>query len=402
MIVQNKTSLLTTIFFLVSSVCYCQIKIQGIVTDSDSKLAIPYVNIYSPKGDFHTASNLDGSFILLVKELPLNLIFSHVNYGKKEIKWVSQENTSVILTPLTIQLNEVIVKSQNPNQVVANVFQALSTSTEKIYGKGFYRQWTKNDDIYSEIIESFFTTEISTGGISQSKIVQGRYAMKEAKDKGLMTYKNFSVFTTTFPLVQLAERSFIGPLIKDSEKYFDFELSSNLKKDDGGIILVIKFKPKEDVHKPCFEGSLFIDDNYNLVRFKGFIEDKRFNPIAIDEPERISNVRLEVDIFCDNSHKNLLFFENSKVDLFYKYRLSKEKVRDIHTSSFFFLYDTKEDEQTAIGFDKYSQNDYEAIRRSEYDPAFWENLQVLSQTPIEKEIIRQFKKSNSFSKIFQR
>lgn len=377
--------------------------IEGKIFDSVENTSIPFVNVISKDDAKGTASNIDGSFIISVSKFPSTFVFSHVNYGKTEIIFTSTNNNKeIFLKPLSFQLDDIVISAFDPTGIVSSTFENLSSSSSSIVAKGFYRQWTKNDDLYSEILESFFTSKIDSRGIKAAQVSQGRYAIKDNKDKGLMTYKNFSVFTNTFPLVQLEERSFLYPIRKNAENFFNFKLIKVINGNDSNKINVIAFEPKPTNNLPAFKGELFIDDSYNLIRFKGVIEDDRFRPLGAIDPTRVSKLRLEVDAFCDNKVKNTQILENMKVDLNYKYRYDDKNSRDIHTSSFYFVYEVNPPDSNIDLPNNNQLNDYSAINNSVYDESFWEKLHVLAQTPIEKEVFKQFKRSKLFTRIFQK
>lgn len=72
----------------------------------------------------------------------------------------------------------------------------------------------------------------------------------------------------------------------------------------------------------------------------------------------------------------------------------------MHSSSFYFVYEyATTNINRELTVDK-NANDYQAIHNGQYDESFWEKKQVLSQTPVEKEIIKQFRKYNEFKKVF--
>ncbi|WP_333821213.1 carboxypeptidase-like regulatory domain-containing protein, partial [Ohtaekwangia sp.] len=368
------------------------------------KTEIPFVNITSKEEKNGSSSYLDGSFIITVTKFPATLVFSHVNYGKTEITFTSNKSTAeVMLTPLPVILDEVTINALDPERIVSECYQNIASSPTRVMAKGFYRQWTKNDDIYSEILESFYTSKITPKGIEAATIAQGRYAVKDNREKGLMAYQNFSVFTNTFPLVQTTERSFITPLRKDAEEFFVLKLQQVIDNPDSSKVYVVAFTPKQNNSKPGFCGQLFIDDRYNLIRFKGSIDDSRFQPLTTIDPQRVSSLKLTVDAFCDNRVGESILLENMKVDLQYKYRYNDKDSRQIQTSSFYFTYEMDTmPSGSAVSHTEPAANDYAAINQTAYDDTFWENTKVLSQTPIEKEIIKQFRKSKLFRKIFQK
>ena len=192
------------------------------------------------------------------------------------------------------------------------------------------------------------------------------------------------------------------PLRVNSDSLYSFKTSERIKrKYPVEEIYVIEFTPKAGLSKPAFQGRLYIDDHNNLIRLKAFISDPRFNPLGgAGDPKKVSEIRLEVDVFCDNHIDSAVLLQSAKVDLFYKYRYEQDKSRDIHTSSFYFVYDARPIGES-LEIKGRNEDDYQAIRGAVREDSYWETNSVLTRTPIEKEIIKQFRKSKSFKRLFE-
>ena len=62
-----------------------QIHLQGIVYDSASHEALPFVNISVKGASNGTSTQISGKFNLEIKQIPSTLILSYVGFEKKEI-----------------------------------------------------------------------------------------------------------------------------------------------------------------------------------------------------------------------------------------------------------------------------------------------------------------------------
>lgn len=91
-----------------------EIKMKGIITDSETKIPIHFVNIGFLNKNKGTISNLNGEFILNVSEKFLNdsLTISHVNYYPIKIPIDNFNNRTIFLEPRTNELSEVIVTNK--------------------------------------------------------------------------------------------------------------------------------------------------------------------------------------------------------------------------------------------------------------------------------------------------
>lgn len=85
------------------------IDINGSVTDSESGIPVPGVNILVKNTNKGTASDFDGNFVL--SDVPLNsiLVFSYVGYQTQEITIVNANPLNIALIEDTQSLDEVVV-----------------------------------------------------------------------------------------------------------------------------------------------------------------------------------------------------------------------------------------------------------------------------------------------------
>jgi hypothetical protein len=96
----------TTLFLLLFSLSLSA-QIKGIVKDSLSGKPIPYVNILVENENIGTTSEENGEFTIPNSEKDKNLIFSAIGFVKKKVK--ISKSTTVKLTPIDYQLNEVLI-----------------------------------------------------------------------------------------------------------------------------------------------------------------------------------------------------------------------------------------------------------------------------------------------------
>lgn len=401
----NKIIGLTFFLSCTIFVVYSQNYIEGIVYDSSTYLPIPNVNIYLADEIRGTASNDEGAFFLEISKFPSTIVFSHVNYGRTEKLFYKSSNLNKIeLAPLAIELNEIIVSASDPIQLISGVYENLSRLKDSISSKGFYRQWTKNDNVYSELIEKFYTSKINNQGIDVWRMDQGRYAVrKDIEEKKYLVNNNFSAFTENYLVFQKEIRSIVFPIVENAQDYFDFKIKSILKSKEknGDDIYIISFSPKKGIAKPGFQGEVFVSSNYDLIKFKGAVNDPRFFPLPESQRKSISDLSLIYEVSSDNKKNNSILIESIKVDLLYKFKVDDKLTRNFHAHSFFFVHDIIKTEEKTI-LPTVSNSDFIDINNASYDESFWEKNNVLLQTPIEKDIIKQFKKTKSFGRIFQK
>ncbi len=104
-------------------------QLHGVVRDSISKAAIPYVNISVAHENIGTTSEENGEFNLPVFQNNKSLIFSALGFEKKSVK-VSQA-AQVYLKPIAYQLEEIVIskrfetREKEIGRVAHAIFQAF-------------------------------------------------------------------------------------------------------------------------------------------------------------------------------------------------------------------------------------------------------------------------------------
>jgi hypothetical protein len=107
-----KEKRLCLVLLVVSQISFSQIR--GVVKDSISGIPIPYATIFIENENTGTTTEIDGSFILDVKE-DKKLIISALGY---HVKKTAINNETIFLKPKIIELNEVVIeKSKNNKQL---------------------------------------------------------------------------------------------------------------------------------------------------------------------------------------------------------------------------------------------------------------------------------------------
>jgi len=381
---------------VMSQTAFSQLKITGRIVDIDSQLPIQFAYIVT--NQVGTVSNEDGEFQLTIKQRNLPVIFSHIGYENISVFFNKEIDTLIQLKASSVFLEEIVIDGSNVSSIIQNSFSKIIDSSFDGNFNCFYRQTTRNDKVYSELLEVFYTTDISLKGISKWKINQGRYAVRtDFETEGYIVNRNFSIFTKRLPLALKDPRSYIVPLMPNAEDYFDFKLTETRKSLDT-LLYYISFMPKEDCPYPGFKGTIIIDDEYNIRRFSGTIRDSRFNPLDERIREKVSNLIFQVDVHCDIKSKGSRFPSTIHNQLSYDYQVDKRKARKVKSQSIFTIVSLEKGQSNFE--DTTPENDFKSINETPYDETFWEANEIIKRTPVERELLRQFKSINGFTKTF--
>ena len=114
-------NILFVVLFMVSSSAILfaqQTAISGVVMDAKTNIPIENATVQIKTSNIFTITDIDGKFTLNASKGAV-LIISHINYQKKILK-VSSDIYEIRLQPISINLNDIIVK--------ANVLQDISQS----------------------------------------------------------------------------------------------------------------------------------------------------------------------------------------------------------------------------------------------------------------------------------
>ena len=117
---------------------------SGTVYDEKTHEALAQVNVSGSKANVSVVTNEDGFFILKTDVMPADLQISHLGYKTKRVK-VSERNNDVMkimLTPAAIQLKEVVVWTNDPEELMFTAIRKIpdNYSKQPILYNCFYRE----------------------------------------------------------------------------------------------------------------------------------------------------------------------------------------------------------------------------------------------------------------------
>jgi len=379
-------------------------QIQGTVVDSKSGEVIPYANIEVFGSLTGTSSNDLGEFILEVEALPVTIVISHLNYDKKVVEVTNTSNLSIQLTPLVNSLNEVILsaikKSNYPYELAVNAFSKTRKSTDKKnYGQAFYRQKSKNDDEYTEFSEIIYDTELSTDGIDEWQILEGRYALKREK----INNSNFTLLSRILKAIQPDTDDIIFPLSYDVKEYYDVKIIDMLS-SDGDDIAVLWFKPLPNISTPAFEGEAYINTKtLDVLKINGKVVNDWLDFIKFREKRTYTkNYTLFYEMAFKKDQKEDLLIDYIRVEHSFDYYRNDNlltHVSSISNLTFFEHYNPDSPRRFKKSF-RNSKSDWETLNKIGYNEKFWTDNPIVKRTPVEDEVIASFEKNNAFESIF--
>lgn len=242
------------------------IYVTGIITDATKLLPIPHVNIRLSQRPYGTISNKEGKFAFWLKHNHFNdtINFSCIGYKPytMPVNTFINQHHQLQLTPVTISLQEVIIRNTNPTQLIKSVISRLKSNyPQKAYHQQcYYREQIKKQDQinrFSEAILDIYKAPPNRPFLSdQARIIQGRnssglYATDTLSIKlkaGIKSVLDLDIIKNGIPFLSLDE----------IENYlFSY---NDLIVDNNRLYYQILFTPKEVKHNQIpYEGELLID-----------------------------------------------------------------------------------------------------------------------------------------------
>lgn len=375
-----------------------QIVVTGRLVDEQQQ-PVPYASIALADGSTGTASNEVGEFSLKLRVLPQQITVLSIGYVRTVIS-VSQAgalSAPVVLHASAVQLPEVTVRANGEaEELVRRCYAKLLRHEADVqYGRGFYRQKTRQNGRYRELFDAFYDVKITPRTMPSWVLGEARYALTP----GGLSVNNFSMFTRLLPVYQTGAATpgkTLLPLRADSPTYFTLVLRQTLR-EQGRELAVIDFTPRSGDH-PATTGTLYIDPKTAaLFRIE---QDIPANAITFSNPlfhiEKVTG-RLVTDFVAQNdsltrvaSCRNVMTV-NATV---------KDFADETVVSSYFFVYEygPPTTGQRYPGTDP-ALVDLAPIKKRRYNPAFWQENAVIKASPIEEGIIQDFEGKKVFGKL---
>ncbi len=376
---------------ILSFTCVAQTTITGRIVDAETGEKIAFASISTNQAS--TLTNEEGNFTFQVKELPVDLVISHLNYGKSSLLIEENGGQTIRLKAIPILLPEVQIGNY-ARELVSHAAQKLMDNFQlKFYGKAIYRQSTQIDNQTSEWQEIIYATKSSNSRLEGTSVIKGRYAAQDA----IYKFEDFSYFTKAYGLIDVDTNRHAVVTLNGSDRYH--YSVTNLRKEGGREIAEIHYISKSPERYNNSNGTLFIDtDSYDIIKFAFEtysdlgMKMKNKHPLWI---MKMVNPKFQFEMsFKDFAGSRVI--EYLKVKYNFDYHLKKE-IHPIQVSTLTYLYETST-QINNIPYEKANSggNDRDAIKKFAYDLEFWKRNVVFERTPEENKAIKDLERKGSF------
>jgi hypothetical protein len=266
-------------------------QIKGKIIDSRTKNGLSFATLSLIGDNISTVTNSEGDFSLKVpnSKIDSRLLISFIGYKNKSIniKELKAENNTILLEPFNIALSEIIVSTNNAEQLLKQVLAKI----EQNYGKeqnlmtGFYRETIKKRKNYLSLTESVVEIEKQAYNNSADDLIK-LFKGRKYTDYNKLDTLSFKLQGGPFTCVYLDIMKYPEIMLtEDPFAYYNFSLENNTQIGDNKVY-VISFIQKAQITEPLYYGKLYIDmESLALI-------SATFN-LNIDNKKAVSNLFIQ-------------------------------------------------------------------------------------------------------------
>lgn len=360
------------------------ITFKGKIIDREQKDALPYASITVLKNNIRTVSNIDGDFELKIPESMREdtIVFSCMGYRqyRQPISEIDSENCTIYLQPTNVLLKEIKVAFIYPSEILKRILGKvrLNYSSDPEMMTSFYREVLKQDGKYIDVTEALM--EIKKAPYDnyiqdKVKLIKGRKTIQSKTFK----YVDFKIqggpyYITKLDVIKTMD-SFLDPEFQD---YYKFELDQTVE-HNGRDTYIIKFKPREKVDYPCYQGKLYVDMSSFALVFAEFHLSRSGLKYAQEslikkKPKDFYVRPLSVNYRVSYSrYDNKWHFNNAQTSINFKVKSKRDKVNSSFQSiSELQITDSSPDDGTRYKKDElFKEKDIFSEIVTNNDESFW-------------------------------
>lgn len=381
---------------------------KGKVIDREEKDVLPYTSISVNKSTIGTISNIDGDFELKIPEIMRQdtIVVSCLGYRQhlQPINEIVDFNYTIYLQPTSVQLKEIKVTVINPQEIISKILSKISLnySRDPEIMTSFYREILKQDNTYIDIAEALMEIRKApyenTFAQDKVKFIRGRKSMT-VKPFQFVDFKiqGGPYYITKLDVVKTID-SFLDPEFRDFYKYSLDEIIEVDNRDT----YVIRFKPKEKVDYPCYQGKLFVDmSTFALVQAEFSLSRsglKFAHESLIKKKPKDFYVR-PIDVDYKVSYRrtnNKWHLSTAQASINFKVKSKKDKINStFHSVSELLITEFKADNGTHYKKNElFSAKDIFTEIITNYDEDFWGNYNTIKPSEDLRKALRNYSLKN--------
>jgi hypothetical protein len=330
------------------------------------------------------------------------VVFSCLGYRTyyHPVNEITPTETTIPLHPVSIKLKEIKVTYIDPNEIINQILAKISLNYPRKPEEmtAFYREVLKQDNRYTEVAEAVLEIRKapydSHSPSDKIKLIKGR---KNLNIK-IFRFVDFKIqggpyYSTQLDVIKTLD-SFLDP---DFRQFYKYTLDQIIELEDRDTY-VVKFRPKEKIDYPCYDGTLYVDmSTFALVRADFSLsrsglkfareslikkKPKDFYVRPIEANYTISYRRIDNKWHFSTAHTSVLFRVRSKKD---KVNSSFRSVSDM------LITDIKPDDGTPFKRNElFNPKDIFSDLITSYDTNFWNDYNTIVPSEKLRKALREY------------
>lgn len=380
------------------------ITFRGKIIDREEKEVLPYTSISVVGKNIGTISNTDGEFELKIPGTMGNDTVAISCLGYKQyhipVHQITDEAATIFLQATSFPIKEIKVTVINPQDILSRILSKITLNyprNQEIM-TAFYREVLKQDNAYIDVAEAVLEIRKSSyeNSFAEDKVkyLKGRKSLNVKPFK----YVDFKIqggpyYITKLDVVKTLD-SFLDPEFREFYKY---SLDQIVEINDRDTY-VIRFKPKEKVDYPCYQGKLFVDmSSFALVHAEfelsrtglKFAHESLIRKKPKDFYVRPVQVKYQVSYRRADGKWHL---NNAHVSINFRVKSKKDKINSIfHSTSELLITDFKSDDGTHFKRNElFSSKDIFTEIISDYDEAFWGDYNTIKPSEALRSALKKY------------
>jgi hypothetical protein len=282
------------------------ITLSGKIIDQNIKTPVVFASVFKTGTSVGTVSNSDGEFILKIqsKSADGTITISYLGYKSKvlPISSLLAEQNVVALEPFAIALDEVVIKSVDPVELLRSAISKIKNNYMQTpeMQTGFYRETIKQNKSYVSISEAVL--DIYNSGYRESFDYDRVRIFKGRKSKDVKKMDTVLVKFQGGPRTALYLDVVKNPSVILDPEYFDkyaFKLNGivSINNRDNYII---EFNQKLIADDPLYQGKIYIDKASVAITSIDFRISDMSLPSATSALVKKKPATMKIDVLSGN------------------------------------------------------------------------------------------------------
>lgn len=241
------------------------ISISGKILDSESKKPIMYVSVYITNTNIGTVANGAGEFMIKipVSKKVEKIGFSHLGYKTLMLDQTSMKplDNDILLTPELVSLQEIIVRIEEPENLIKLAINNLSKNFNKKASMitGFYRETIQQNRKYvsvaEAVLEAYKSPYDNMFANDKVKILIGRKSQDVKKMDTIVVKLQGGPITPFYLDIAKNPENIVN---EDFFNNYELKLAGQISLDNERCY-VVEFEQRKGVELPLYKGKFYLE-----------------------------------------------------------------------------------------------------------------------------------------------